>query len=525
MGNVARFVSEAAGLVRFTAGMRGFLRDPVTAGQARDAVRRGMGERESAFLECLRRAVFPNPRSPYRRLCEMAGCGLEDIEALVRRDGLEAALGRLQAAGVRVGYEEFKGRAPAVRGSRTFVFRDTDFDNPLVRGHIPGSTGGTRGAPARIKFDLEHITQTAPHWALWFAANGWRDAPLVFWTPLHPGIANAVLRCAKAGFGIARWYGMPGSADGRDGLVRACVHSIVRRATGCPRPEPVPLSEAWRVRDFLLELLGKGLRPCVNTSPSAAVRICIAAREAGERLDGVSFLLRAEPVTGPRKRTIEAAGARAVPVYGSSEAPMIGAQCPNPGPPDDVHVCRDAYAIVPLKRTLDDGHAVNSLLLTSLRPAAPKLLLNAEIGDCAEMETRPCGCLFDELGWTDHLHTIRSFEKLTGEGVTFAGGDLGRVLEEGLPARFGGGPTDYQLVERQDAHGLPRYVLHVSPSVAERNGERIVSEFLEQLRGLRGYYRPMTDLWRQGTGIEVKRQAPLATPRGKVLPFITLRSE
>ena len=53
----------------------------------------------------------------------------------------------------------------------------------------------------------------------------------------------------------------------------------------------------------------------------------------------------------------------------------------------------------------------------------------------------------EALGYTTHIHTIRSWEKLTSEGMTFCGHDLIRLIEEVLPARFGGRPTDYQFVE------------------------------------------------------------------------------
>lgn len=57
----------------------------------------------------------------------------------------------------------------------------------------------------------------------------------------------------------------------------------------------------------------------------------------------------------------------------------------------------------------------------------------------------------ERLGWTLHLHGIRSVEKLTAAGMTFLDSDVIRVLEEVLPGRFGGGPTHYQLVEEEDA--------------------------------------------------------------------------
>ena len=37
--------------------------------------------------------------------------------------------------------------------------------------------------------------------------------------------------------------------------------------------------------------------------------------------------------------------------------------------------------------------------------------------------------------------------------MTFLDSDVIRVLEEVLPARFGGGPTDFQLVEQEDDDG------------------------------------------------------------------------
>ena len=50
--------------------------------------------------------------------------------------------------------------------------------------------------------------------------------------------------------------------------------------------------------------------------------------------------------------------------------------------------------------------------------------------------------------------------------MNFLGADLIRLIEEVLPARFGGAPTDYQFVEREDARGLPKVDLRVSPRIA-----------------------------------------------------------
>ena len=63
--------------------------------------------------------------------------------------------------------------------------------------------------------------------------------------------------------------------------------------------------------------------------------------------------------------------------------------------------------------------------------------------DYAVISHPHCGCPWEEMGYTQQLHTIRSYEKLTSEGMHFVGTDLIAVVEEVLPARFGGAPTDY----------------------------------------------------------------------------------
>jgi hypothetical protein len=374
-----------------------------------------------------------------------------------------------------------------------------------------------------VLIDLDHIAQSVPHWALWFGAHGWLDRPLLFWTSAHTGIVNRQLLAAKLGRRYVRWFATVGVVTPRDRLVASTVHRVFRRATGCPKPEFVPLSEAARIVDCLADMVARGSRPCMVTSPSNAVRATLSARQRGISLRGVTFLLGAEPLTRARRASIEAAGAMAGPTYGFSEGGNVGSQCPNTEAPDDVHVSVDAYGVISRPAAAEDTSSPRPLLLTALRPACPKVLINTEIGDSAVMETRRCGCLFDEVGYFQHLHTIRSFEKVTGFGVTFTGSDLFRVIEDVLPRRFGGGVTDYQLVERQDARGLPRYTLLVDPSVGTLDERAVAAAFLAELAKLRSHYRYMVNLWAQSDEIlQVRRAPPVPTARGKVLPFRTL---
>jgi phenylacetate-coenzyme A ligase PaaK-like adenylate-forming protein len=242
-------------------------------------------------------------------------------------------------------------------------------------------------------------------------------------------------------------------------------------------------------------------------------------------LDGVSFLLGGEPLTPTRHRVIEGCGAKAVPTYGFSEGGNVGSQCRDAPAVDDIHVSLDAYAVIRQPRTVADNMTVDALLLTALRPSCPKVLFNTEIGDYAVMTSHRCGCLFDELGYHQHLHTIRSFDKLTGIGMTFIGADLFELMEEILPQRFGGSAVDYQLVEQQDEQGLPHYSLLVSPEVGPIDERRLCEIFLSELGKRWSVYRTMTGVWGQAGVLKVKRERPIATLRGKVFPFRTLGPE
>ena len=96
-------------------------------------------------------------------------------------------------------------------------------------------------------------------------------------------------------------------------------------------------------------------------------------------------------------------------------------------------------------------------------------------------------CPLAALGYRTHFHTIRSHEKLTSEGMTFLGHDLIRLVEEVLPAQFGGGPTDYQFVE-VERDGLPRVDLLVSPRLGPLNEPAVaaaVLDFLDHIPGRR----------------------------------------
>jgi hypothetical protein len=154
-----------------------------------------------------------------------------------------------------------------------------------------------------------------------------------------------------------------------------------------------------------------------------------------------------------------------------------------------------------------------------LSPHSPKIGFNTELGDSACVEVRECGCRLGELGLRTHLSEIRSFEKLSSEGTTFARSNVIQILEEILPARFGGSALDYQLVEEEGPGASTLLALRVAPSVGQVDEQTIRDALLAELgRG------SMADAYQarlieRAQAIVVKRLPPLATAGGKVLPF------
>jgi len=147
-------------------------------------------------------------------------------------------------------------------------------------------------------------------------------------------------------------------------------------------------------------------------------------------------------------------------------------------------------------------------------------------GDTAVRETRGCGCGWEDLGLVHHLHSIRSFEKLTGEGMTILGTDLVCIVEEVLPQRFGGSITDYQLVEREDEAGFTRIDILISPDVPgvdEADARRIVFDALKKDGARSGSAGLSVEVWKQADTLRIRRDYPKRTKVGKIFSFQTER--
>jgi hypothetical protein len=511
---------------RFLFGLRDFMRERSTLEEVQAGVRDRLARREDNLLRVAERGLFGHPKSPYLPLFRHAGCELGDFKALVRASGVDGALRTLREAGVYFTFEEIKGREPVVRGGREIAVDPSDFDNPHLSRYYQRASGGTTGPATRVSTDLEHLSREAWHRMLVLDAHGVLGAPYAIWRPELPGSGlNAVLRAAHIGYPAWRWFTplIPGDLKPplRFRLANTATVALGRAFGGTiPWPEPVALHEAGRIARWVAGMVSEHGRALLNTTVSNGLRVGLAARDAGLDLTGAKFMIAGEPATRAKVDGIRATGATHYTDYGMAEAGRLGLGCVRPVGENDVHVLTDAYAVVAFRREVPlAGEIVTSFHMTSISPATPKLLLNVEFDDFGIAEERECGCPLGELGLTLHLRDIRSFGKLVGEGVSLVGSDMIRILEEVLPARFGGSALDYQLAEEEDAAGFTRLALVISPRVDVDDEEAVIDAMLEALARTDLAADVARAFWERADTFVVRREEPFVTARGKQMPL------
>jgi len=498
-------------LVRLAGGFRRFARTPLTHDQAVAVIRRQMAERETRFIELARRLIYDVPSSPYRRLLLWAGCGPGDLDAGVKARGLETTLEQLRDAGVCLSLDEFKSRAPVCRRGLTFETCETDFDNPFPGGHrLEGATSGSRGKSTRVAYDWEFIAEEAAHELLLYAIHGVLDAPLALWFPVPPGIAGIhnLLMNLKFGRVPEKWFSHTPTDDMP--LEARMALGLIRWQSRAPRPEFADLSRADKVVAWLADARARRGPGVVRTYGSSAVRIAQAALESGADIRGSAIFSGGEPLTDHRRQFIESTGAKVFPRYVATESGLVAAACPHRDGADDMHFYKDRLAVI---------ERAGNLLYTSLTAHAGKILFNTELGDCAELTTKRCGCLFGELGFDLHMSNVRSNEKLTIEGMTLLTSELHAAISAAIEA-VGGRPDSYQFRQTQDDNGLHRLVIAVSPDVQRLDETKFVQAVLDNLRRGRPGSALASDLWRQAATFQVVREQPQLSQGHKMLPVV-----
>jgi hypothetical protein len=473
----------------------------------------------------LERGVYGHPASPYRRLLEHAGVRYDDAAALVRGLGLEAGLEALYDKGVYVTIDEFKGRAPIVRGGLTIAARPRDFDNPVLVRHYETRTGGSRGPRTRLVVDLDLLAHEAAETRIFVEAFGLETRPVGIWRDPLPGPVGlkTFLRHAKIGGDVTAWFTPRRPVAQVEDLkyqMFTLATAGLSRLAGRPMPLPrhVPPADAGRIAEWLAGQKRRGRPALLDATPTAAVLTCLAAKERGLDISGSFFRVSAEPYTAAKDAIVRERGCRTASHYSCAEVGYMGLACASPEAVDEVHVMTDKVAVVQRRKTVGRGTvAVGALAFTTVLPSCPKLMLNVELGDYATVSRRRCGCLLDRLGFDTHLHDVRSWEKLNSAGVTFLGTELLTLVEQVLPARFGGSAVDYQFVEEEVA-GLPRVSLLVHPRLDGVDAAAVIDTVLTSLDACPGGAL-MSHTWREHGTLGVRRLPPYTTGAFKLLPL------
>ncbi len=512
---------------RFLRRLPSFLRHPLSLEEARATLRRRLERREADFLALVKRAIYEHAGGPYRHLLRHAGCEYGDLERLVGQEGVEGALRRLVREGVYLTVEEYKGRRPVIRGSLTIPVDPSQLRNRLSTFHLPLRSSGSRGVGTPTLVDLGFVRDCVVNTFLFLDAHDGSQWLKADWEVPGGGAVFRLLKLSSFGAPPVRWFTqVDPEARGLHARYRWSTHALRwgGRLAGVslPRPHYVPLDDPLPIARWMTAVLRSGRTPYLATMASSAVRLCQAARDAGVDLHGARITVMSEPITAARLAVIRGVGAEPLARYGSIETGPIGYGCLTPEVADDLHLLDDLHALIRLRPEAGTGAVPRgALFISSLRSTAPFILLNVSMGDEAEVVQRQCGCLLERLGWATHLHTVRSYEKLTSGGVTFLDTDVIRVLEELLPARFGGAPTDYQLVEEEGEDGRPQLQLLVHPALGPLDSHAVAEAFLSALGAGSGVKRVMGLLWRDAGLLTVERRAPLATPTGKILHLWT----
>jgi len=509
-------------------GLREFYAEQLTITAAEERIRQRLATREERFLELVRTEIHERRGNPYSILLRHVGCEQADLERSVRQDGLDATLVRLAREGVYLTDAESKGNQDVVRGELAFRVEPAALE-PVgqVRGLLSTSSG-TSNAPVRSVSTLRWLDLETPAAGVFLAAHGLLDHALATYEPMSTGNAGIEFMLTAARFGIAgeRWFArkVPAETWPERAYLRLAVRKLVegsrRYGPGFPYPTPVDPTDLSPIVHWARSAADAGRPVCIRTVASNAARIARTALELGVSLRGVTFVASGEPLTEGKRRVIEEAGAATTLLWGYTPGTRVSYGCADARHTDEMHVNEHLLAVVehPTLTPVADP-SIRPLLFTALDRGTPRLQLNVANGDFAVLERRECGCALGRVGLSLHVHRVRSYEKLTSEGMCYASADLFELLESALPGEFGGGPGDYQLVEEEVAGGQTKLTLLVRPEIGPLDERAVLDRLRRGLEHGDRRQRFMAQTWAQAGTLRLVRDAPRSSDRGKVLPL------
>jgi len=521
-------LNKARSTLALVSSLPAFLREPGNLQNAENEIKQALDSREDKFLELMYTRVYQSTASPYFKLLKLAGCDYSDLHNHVRRRGLEKTLEQLASEGVYLTSDEFKGKKEVIRGKYHFRISPADLETQDFTASFVAESSGSRNNPIQSRISLDWLRIRALGIGLFLQAHELLSHAHAIYEPILPvstGVNN-LLYNAKLGIPTERWFArkIPINSRIEAGYHYSVTYLLVLTARllgyNFPKPEFIEDGDIEAILRWVNDKRAQGKACCIKTTASNAAQIANRACQIGLSLKGAKFISGGEPFTEFKHEMIKRAGADAVTRYNYGGGLTVGLGCANPVYTDEVHVNQYILAIIqqPKSLTVQD-RVIRPLLCTTLHPSAPRLLLNVDNGDYAELLFRDCGCALQRAGLALHLHHIRSYEKFTGEGMNYFYGDLFELLEKILPCEFGGGPGDYQMVEEEDGTGQTRLTLVVDPEVGPLDEKMLLQTIRTAFsNGSRGN-RFMTEVWESAGTFRITRQKPHASRRGKILPL------
>ena len=502
--------------------MAEYLQRPLPS-DLKEPIREQLENREDRWLDMVRRAIFEVPENPYARMFALADCSHADLVQEVGRHGIEATLKRLRAAGVHLTHDEFKGATEIVRASQVIEAPKGSFVNPLAWGWFGGSSGGSRSAGTVTLAGTEHLVHLSTYQALAIEEYDLKKRAYVIVRPTLPAVAGMLLCVLHARLlpDCGPWFSFGGTLKD-SAHYRALTRYIVAVARwhggSAPWPRTLPHNDFLAVAQDIADRKKRGVLSTLQAVASTGVRVAAAALEANLDISETVFISGGEALTEGKRRVLEAAGIQPQPSYWVSEIGQIGQSCNAIRRGNEVHIFEDSVGVINHPHAVPGSdRIVPALLLTSLFPFAPHVLINVEMADAGEIVDEPCDCTYSRMGFHRRIRNIFSYGKLTGQGMTLVGTDIVRILEIELPEKFGGSAADYQLVEREGPQQT-ELALRVRPTVPLTSKDDVREYFL---RALRSHYGGAlaSRVWDHSEAFSVEIGEPLENKAGKILPL------
>ncbi len=414
-----------------------------------------------------------------------------------------------------------------MRSGQTIAATTADFANPLARGGYEGRSSGSRSSGTRTRKTAAFRMYSVGYQRLREVEFDLAQRTHIAVRPILPsglGITGSI-RASRTGRPCEKWFAIAGGGSSSlhyRSLTSFLVAAARLQGVQAPFPTYLPPNDFSAPARLIAEKRQAGEKCYISSFVSPSVRVAAAARDLGLDISGTLFLVGGEALTRSKRELIESIGCETTAGYTASETGPVGNACRSMTG-NCVHVFSDAIEVVTRKRAAPfSGIEVNSLMFTALLPMAPYLFINVEMDDEGVVEESTCDCVYSRFGFRKQIRDMASYGKLTGQGMTLVGTSAVEILDKVLPARFGGAPTDYQLVE-QEGDGQTQLTLRVSPRV-KAVPDDVKRTFLESLPQFYGGALAKR-IWENSAGIHAVTAEPVATSSGKVLSLYLLGPE